>query len=97
MSPFEKIGRRITDFLSNHEKRLSVRQKKTSFSIIMASVSLYFLSLLLSPVLNREPTGKYRLPLPQKITTPQDISLPDSLDIRWLKEQELIKKLKDTS
>lgn len=83
-----KLKTLFAETLSRYERKLSLKQKKACFSLIticMAAISTYY---LYQGLFTRHAKGPFYLHH-YDISTPQDISLPDSLNIELLKQQKL--------
>ena len=93
--PLQQAQTRFATTLSKYESRLSVRGRKWAlliFLVCMCSLSAYWLYEGIFPTNGYKPAFlKNGL-----ITQPQNTTLPDTLDIKWLQEYKRWRAKKDS-
>lgn len=81
-------------FMNRKEKQYSIQQKKMlllAFCLFIAAIQCFHLYKM-----SKGPQRNPQLPSDHKITTPQDIALPDSLDIEMIRQYRKMKKMQDS-
>jgi hypothetical protein len=95
LKPIRDAQIRFATVLSKQESRLSIRQKKVAlliFLISMGSLSGHWVYKGIFST-NSDKPGYLKRDL---ITRPKNATLPDTLDIKWLKEYKNWKARKDS-
>jgi hypothetical protein len=85
---------RFASWLNRQEKRYSITQKKAILIVFCVTiVAIHFFNIYLGW---KSSTAKNRFPEHNAITTPKDITLPDSLDIELIKLYREMKRKQDS-
>jgi hypothetical protein len=85
---------RLNGWLSRQEKKYSIRQKKIMLLISCSLIAaIHFFNIYQA---TRPSTNNSWLPKSHHIATPQDITLPDSLDIELIRLRRELKGKQDS-
>lgn len=85
---------RLASWLGRQEKKYSITQKKAmliTFCFLIVAIHFFNIYHTIKPS-----TSKNRVPEHHTITTPKDITLPDSLDIELIRSYREMKRKQDS-
>lgn len=90
-----RLQTRWAEGLSRQDRKLTMRQRKLLlclFTLLMSGLSTYWIYRGIIPPQKGKPSYLHH----QAITTPETVSLPDSLDLNLLKAYQRWQTLKDS-
>lgn len=88
------LSTRLASWLGRHEKKYSITQKKAmliTFCFLIVVIHFFNIYYAIKPS-----TFKNRVPEYHTITTPKDMTLPDSLDIELIRTYREMKRKQDS-
>jgi hypothetical protein len=88
------LSTHLARWLSRQEKKYSITQKKAMlimFCFLIIAIHFFNIYHAIKPS-----TSKNRIPEHHTITTPKDITLPDSLDIELIRSYREMKRKQDS-
>jgi hypothetical protein len=88
----EIIQKACSDYLAKIDQKLTLKQRKVGFGIILVLSMAFFIKVLYSGLFS---VNTFHSLPHESLITPTDISLPDSLNIPLLKQRRLQSLNKD--